>query len=309
MTLNLFSGKMKMRREQTKKANIITAQINKRLTNISLLINAESLNTIFSVVNGPIGEGLLSLSYKEERTHQAKRGLVLYGSIAVISIHGFLHNHSDLVFECLLGGTSYDTIRAQFQSALNNSTVSAIILDIDSYGGEVSGCFDLVDEIFNARSIKPIYAIANEMAYAGAYAIASAAEKIFLPRTGGVGSIGVLYVHMDQSNYDKKIGVKYTPIYAGSHKADFDRHAPLSSDAQKAAQDKTNMIYELFVKTVARNRGIDPQVVRNTQAGLLFGENAVSVGMADSVMPWTKVLEDLRKKAWDDKIRNTPSIK
>ena len=42
-------------------------------------------------------------------------------------------------------------------------------------------------------------------------------------------------------------------------------------------------ISELFIKTVARNRGIDPQVVRNTQAGLLFGENAVTSGMADSI--------------------------
>jgi len=63
-------------------------------------------------------------------------------------------------------------------------------------------------------------------------------------------------MHVDQSNYDKKIGVKYTPIIAGAHKADFDPHAPFSTAAQQLAQNETNRIYDLFVNTVARNRGL-----------------------------------------------------
>jgi ClpP class serine protease len=65
----------------------------------------------------------------------------------------------------------------------------------------------------------------------------------------------------------------------------------------------------LFVKTVARNRGIDPKVVRDTQAGLFFGKNAVAVGLADSVMSSAKVLEDLQRAALIDRVRNTPKIK
>jgi ClpP class serine protease len=68
-------------------------------------------------------------------------------------------------------------------------------------------------------------------------------------------------------------------------------------------------ISELFIKTVARNRGIDPQVVRNTQAGLLFGENAVTSGMADSIMPYAKLMNDLQEKILIDRVRNTPVIK
>ena len=125
----------------------------------------------------------------------------------------------------------------------------------------------------------------------------------------GVGSIGVICIHMDQSQYDEKLGVKYTPIISGAHKADFNPHAPLSTDAQQLAQNETNRIYDLFVKTVARNRGIDPQVVRDTQAGLLFGKNAVDIGLADSVMSYSKVLEDLQKKDLLDRVRNLPVIK
>jgi ClpP class serine protease len=152
----------------------------------------------------------------------------------MISIQGILHYHSnliDLIIDYILGGTSYDSIREEFQAALADPSVGAIVFDIDSPGGEVSGCFDLVDEIFNARGIKPISAIVNEMAYSAAYAIASAADKVILPRTGGVGSVGVICVHMDQSQYDANVGVKFTPIFAGSHKGDFTPHAPLSTSA------------------------------------------------------------------------------
>jgi signal peptide peptidase SppA len=292
-----------MNQKKTKKANSLALQISKRLTNAPLLIYPENINTILNIANGPIGLAHLSLPDKEDTMHQARHiGLILHGSVAVIAVNGFLHQHSgDVIIDQLLGGTSFETLREQFHTALNNPNVSAIVFDVDSPGGDVSGCFDLVDEIYNARGIKPICAVANEMAYAGAYAIASAAEKIYLPRTGGVGSVGVVYVHTDQSKFNEKLGVKYTPIYAGSHKADFDRHAPLSAAAQKARQDEINRIYELFISTVARNRNISPQAVRDTDAGLLFGENAVTAELADAVMPWGKVLDEMKKKAADDR--------
>jgi signal peptide peptidase SppA len=227
-----------------------------------------SLSAILTVASGSICSLHLSLPDKEETTQQTRpTGPVLHGGVAVIAVNGFLHNNSgDVIFDQLLGGSSFETLREQFQSALNSPNVSSIIFDVDSPGGEVSGCFDLVDEIYNARGIKPIYAVANEIAFAGAYAIASAAEKIFLPRTGGIGSVGVICVHVNQSKYDENIGVKFTPIYAGSHKADFDRHAPLSAAAQKARQDEINRIYELFVSTVARS--CDRRVIiRNAATG------------------------------------------
>jgi signal peptide peptidase SppA len=304
---------IKMHFKKNKVNNIAARLITKRLTNVPYLIDAQSIKTTLSIVNGPIGAALLIPSAEQQAKQlsflRSKReNLVLYGRIAVISIHDNLLFHPDFI-DCLFGGTSYEAIREQFQSALSDPGIDAIVFDMDSPGGEVSGCFDLADEIFNARGIKPIYAVVNEMAYSAAYTIASAADKIFLPRTGGVGSIGVICMHMDQSQHDKKIGVKYTPIIAGAHKADFNPHAPLSTDAQQLAQDETNSIYDLLVKTVARNRGIDQQVIRDTQAGLLFGKNAVDIGLADSVMSYSKVLEDLQKKNLIERVRNLPSIK
>ena len=134
--------------------------------------------------------------------------------------------------------------------------VSQIILNIDSPGGEVAGAFDLADLIYQARGTKPILAIANESALSAAYLIASAADKVYLTRTASVGSVGVMALHVDQSKAEEKIGLKYTAIYAGARKNDFSPHCPLSDEAFAAATEKVNATYDLFVKTVARNRGI-----------------------------------------------------
>ncbi len=110
---------------------------------------------------------------------------------AVIEIHGILTKKPG-AFDVFLGMTSYEQIEEQITQALADSSIETIILEIDSPGGEVNGIFDLADFIYESRAKKRIVALANDDAYSAAYAIASSAEKIFLTRTSGVGSIGVI---------------------------------------------------------------------------------------------------------------------
>ena len=69
------------------------------------------------------------------------------------------------------GMTGYDGIRQNFLEALSDPAVEAIVLDIDSPGGEVAGCFDLVDTIYAARGEKPIWSVLSESAYSAGYAL------------------------------------------------------------------------------------------------------------------------------------------
>jgi ClpP class serine protease len=101
--------------------------------------------------------------------------------IAVIPVHDTLVHRSS-GFDGASGLMSYETIRNRFQEALADPEIETILFDIDSPGGEVAGLFDLVDEVQAARGTKSILAVANEEAYSGAYAIASAADKLFVPR-------------------------------------------------------------------------------------------------------------------------------
>jgi len=182
------------------------------------------------------------------------------------------------------GMTGYDGIRILLKLALDDPDVQAIMLDIDSPGGEVAGCFDLVDAIYEARGSKPIWAVLTESAYSAAYAIASAADRIIVPRTGGTGSVGVICMHVDMSQALSKAGINVTLIHYGSLKADGNEFNPLPKQTLARFQADVDAMGEIFVETVARNRDLTPKRVRSTQAGTFLGADGVEIGFADAVM-------------------------
>lgn len=208
---------------------------------------------------------------------------VVPGGVAIIQIAGTLVQKLGTL-KPYSGMTGYDGIRQNFLMAMSDSKVKAIVLDIDSPGGEVAGCFDLVDAIYKARGTKPIWAILNEAAYSAAYAIASAADRIYVPRTGGVGSIGVIWMHMDWSKALTAAGFKVTFVTYGDSKADGHPEIPLSPKALKRFQADINAMGELFVTTVARNRNISAAKVRDTKAATYLGAAGVRQRLADGVM-------------------------
>lgn len=212
--------------------------------------------------------------------------------IAIIPIQGTLVQKLGTL-RPYSGMTGYDGIRACFLRALNDGEVKAICLDIDSPGGEVAGCFDLVDEIYTARGNKPVWAILSENAYSAAYALASAADKIIVPRTGGVGSVGVIVMHVDWSQKIKSDGLQVTIITYGDRKAESNPYEPLSETARKAIQSDIDEMGRLFVSTVSRNRGITEKTVRDTEAACFLGADGVQLGLADRVASPDAAFRDL----------------
>ncbi|QGZ56746.1 S49 family peptidase [Paraburkholderia acidiphila] len=182
------------------------------------------------------------------------------------------------------GMTGYDGIRALLSMALGDDEVRAIMLDIDSPGGEVAGCFDLCDAIYAARGQKPIWSVLTESAYSAAYAIASATDRIIVPRTGGVGSVGVICMHVDMSQALSRAGIDVTLIHYGARKADGNEFNPLTKDALRRFQSDVDAMGEIFVRTVARNRDLKTAAVRDTEAGTFLGADGVDIGFADAVM-------------------------
>lgn len=264
-----------------------------RVIGVPWLIHPDSLDTILSIVSAHTGieinlqgkPALLPGSVKVESI----------GGVAIIPVVGVLSHHRDEYMEWLFGETSYETIAMQFRAALADPQVHTIAFLVDSPGGEAAGCFDLVDELFAARGTKPIYAILNETAHSSAYALASAADRVFIPRTGSAGSIGVRMVHRDITELNKRVGVRVTNIYAGARKIDLDPNSEITPEARAAAQAVVDEHYEIFVKTIARNRGISPKAVRETEAAVYMGKNAVDVGLADAVASWPKAMAEINK--------------
>lgn len=191
------------------------------------------------------------------------------------------------------GMTGYDGIRQNFLAALDDPAVRGIVLDIDSPGGEVAGVFDLADTIWQARGVKPIWAILTECAYSAAYALASAADRIIVPRTGGTGSIGVVCLHVDWSRAFDQAGLTVTLIRSGERKFEGNEYEPLSKPALAALQADVDEISALFCATVARNRGIDADAVRDLQGATFLGAGGVAIGLADACQAPDEAFADL----------------
>jgi len=209
------------------------------------------------------------------RPYKVKNGVL------TVPVQGMLLNK--LPFALGSFATGYEYIEKAVQRGVTDPEVTVIVLDVNSPGGLVAGCFDCVDVIYEARGEKPILAVADESAYSAAYAIASAADSVNVVRTGGVGSIGVITAHVDFSKRLEAEGIKVTLIYEGEQKADGHPSKPLSARAKKRMQARAAHIYGIFVSTVARNRDLDEQEVRDTEAATFMAQEAVEIGLADAV--------------------------
>ncbi|ACK50496.1 peptidase S49 [Methylocella silvestris BL2] len=207
-------------------------------------------------------------------------GYQLQDGLARIPILGELVNRAASL-AAAAGFTSYESIGAQLRAAVADPGVRAILLEIDSPGGEASGAMEAGALVREAANAKPVVAFVNGLAGSAAYAIASGASNIVVTPSSSLGSIGVVLLHLDRSEAIARAGLKPTLISAGAHKTDGTSLHALAPDARARIQASIDELYDLFVKTVASHRGLTEAVVRATEAGLFMGARAVSVGLAD----------------------------
>lgn len=204
--------------------------------------------------------------------------------VAVVSIQGPLVKDPFLAW--WFDGTTFAQIRAAVSRAMDDSRVAGIVLDVDSPGGTVSGTEETAEAIFGIRGNgKPIAAFSSGMIASAAYWIGSAAERVIVSKTAEAGSIGVLMIHREFSELEKRIGVKTTYLKAGRFKAIGNPSEPLSEDARAIFQGQLDQIYSMFVGSVALFRDVEEERVRADMAdGRIFiGERAVAAGLADQV--------------------------
>jgi len=232
---------------------------------------------------------------------------VTESGIAVIPIVGPLVARGDWL-TTLLGATEYGAIAEALNHSADDPAVRGIVLEVDSPGGEVGGLFDLVETIdsIKAHSGKPLWAVASEAALSAAYAIASATDRLYLTRTGEVGSVGVVAVHLDESGADAIAGLKWTLIHAGARKTDGNPHEPLSPQATADIQADVNYLYDALVALVAGKRGLGGDAIRATEAAIYRGERAVKAGLADRVGTVPQAIADLEAALATQRIRARP---
>lgn len=250
-----------------------------RLIGTPLLLARAKLDVLLAVLGERIGAPQVSVPAFEP---VIAPGVRTQSSIAVVPVFGTLVRRTNGL-EAASGLTSYSELAARLQAASVDTAVRGVLLEIDSPGGEAGGVFELAEHVRTLAQHKPVWAVAVDSAMSAAYAIAAAASRVVVTRTAGVGSIGVIAMHVDQSTRDAQQGYRYTPVLAGAYKADLSPHAALAPEALTRLQREVDRLYDLFVDHVASMRGLDADAIRATEASLYFADDAVRAGLADAV--------------------------
>jgi signal peptide peptidase SppA len=244
---------------------------------------------IEGAVSLPARASLLASSLTEHLQHKGDTLYPVVDGIAVIEISGVLIHRGGWIGQSS-GQTSYEGIAAQIEAAGRDPSVRGVALEIDSFGGEVAGVFDLADQIRALRRDKPVWAFVAEHAFSAGYALASQADRILLPRTGAVGSIGVVVMHADLSGQLDQDGVKVTMIHSGAHKVDGNPYEPLPESVRNDIQREIDVLRFLFAETVEAGRAgrLTQDAALASEAATYRGADAVSAGLADEVIDLTR---------------------
>ena len=251
-------------------------------------ITPEMLQTMMSLAkeNNKPPEAIAREMGKEMKDSNAAS---VRDGVCVIRLCGPLFRYANLLTK-VCGATSYELFAQDFNKALKDPTTKAIVLDIDSPGGEVNGCSEVADIIYKARGQKPIIAYASGACCSGAYWIASSCDRIWAADTAILGSIGVVSI-FEKDDEDKTIEI----VSSQSP----NKRPNVQTEAGRAKiQAHVDALADVFISKVAQNRNISPEeVVQNFGGGDVFiGQEAVRKGLADGLSSFEEIISDLSHK-------------
>lgn len=221
----------------------------------------------------------------QSRIHGARRpDNRQVNAVAILPLFGTIFPRANMMTE-VSGATSAERFSVQFLELVQDPNISAIVLDVDSPGGQVNGIDEVSKQIFDTRGKKPIVAVANHTMASAAYWIGTAADEVVITPSGEVGSVGVFAVHKDISAALAQDGIKVTLISKGKYKTEGNPYEALTEEAKSAIDVRVGEAYDAFTETVARNRGIETAAVRDGfgEGRVVGARQAVALGMADRV--------------------------
>lgn len=208
-------------------------------------------------------------------------GAVLAGMRERLSLFGGQHV-AHLVVSGLI--TDDPKLDAAVAALAKDSQTAALMVEIDSPGGSVSGGENLHDAIAAVADKKPVVAVMDSIATSAGYMIAVPAARIFAQQATLTGSIGVLLPTGDASGLLKTLGISVDEIVSGPLKDQPSYVKPLSPEGRAVLQGLVMDLYDQFVTMVASGRHMDPDTVRALADGRAYtGRQALKLGLVDAI--------------------------
>jgi signal peptide peptidase SppA len=252
----------------------------------------EHLRALLEVAARDHGPALEALSAQRDAPLDNTARATIRDGVAVIPVVGPLFRYANL-FTMLSGATSMQTLAADFSAALADRQVKAILLNVDTPGGDVNGIAEMAAMIMAARGQKPIEAYVGHLCCSGGYWLASAADKVTAAPTAVIGSIGAVMTLRDTREADAKRGIKTIEIVSSVSP---DKRPDPTSDAGLAKlQAIADRLGEEFVTAVARQRGVSVETVIADfgKGGVFVGADAVKARLVDGLSSFESVLASL----------------
>ena len=201
--------------------------------------------------------------------------------VAVIPLSGPVQAERTALF---FGGSviSPQLVRNQLERAREDYAVKAVVLQIESPGGSVAACQEILNEI--ERLEKPIVVSLGTLAASGGYFISAKADKIVAHPGTLTGSIGVISQVPNLKGLLGKLGIKMEVFTAGKYKDMYAGVRELTPEERELLQEMTDQLYDQFVQVVVDGRGLSQRKVRDLATGQLYtGKRAKELGLVDEL--------------------------
>jgi signal peptide peptidase SppA len=278
---------------------VADTQIETFAANLRELVDHEDFQKLTAAISADDDDFWNSDDYMAQRYRPYK----VKNGVLTIPVMGSLVNR--MSYQMGRYATGYEYIQRAVERGMADTAVQSILFHIDSPGGQAAGNFELVQFIKDQRGVKPMMAMVQDYALSGGFSIATAADEIVVSSSGATGSVGVVVMHVDFSEMLADFGIKVTFIKAGKHKVDGNSYEPLSEDAKKRIQAGVDKFYGMFVSTVAGNRNMSDDAVRETEALVYDAEESVEVGFADRIGDFRTEMAALAARNNGEKIMTT----
>jgi ClpP class serine protease len=249
-------------------------------------IEPDMLDTIRAIALRE-GDGVEALQAREGRPLTNARTVTMRDGVAVVPITGPIFRYANL-FTQISGATSLDVLAKDFAAALDDPAVRAIVLDINSPGGQATGVSEFAAQVHAAA--KPVVAYVGGMAASAAYWIAAAAPQIVMSKSAMAGNIGAVL------GLDTRKDPNKTEIVSSQSP---NKRPDVGTDAGRAQlQGMVDALAQVFIDDVAAYRGMTSDaVVKDFGAGDIFiAAKAVAAGMADRIGTLEDVIAGLAGK-------------
>lgn len=274
------------------------------------LIHAPALETILEIAaRQPVTEEMLR-QWKTQRDaptpsmvemevgtplSDGNRRVQVRNGVAVVTLRGPVFRYANL-FTAFSGATALRTFGLDFAEALKAPSVKAILMNVDSPGGDARGIAEMAAAIRNATGTKPVTAYIGGSGASAAYWLSAAAGEVVVSSTSMVGSIGTIIGYRDTRERDAKNGVRDVEFV--SSQSPLKRADGSTPEGAKALQALVDRLTDEFVSSVAGYRGVSVETVLSDfgRGGVLIGADAVAADMADRVGTFEETLDRLAQQ-------------